>query len=177
MVRAPAIGGDTLWANPVRAYAELSPPLRSLLDGLTAIHDGEANDAPEERAVHPVVRAHPETGRRVLYVNEHFTKRIVELSHEESALLLGHLFRWIAHPRFTVRYRWTKGTVAIWDNRATQHFVLNDFTEERVIQRATVMGDRVEPAAPTPWPVYGREGSISDTSRYDGILRSLPRPD
>ena len=174
MVKAPAVGGDTLWSNLAAAHDELSPPIRSLLEGLTALHDGTANGAPEARAVHPVVRVHPATGRRVLYVNEHFTRRIVELSHSESELLLRYLTNWISQPRFTLRYRWAPGTVAMWDNRGTQHFVLNDFTEERVIQRVTVMGDRVEAAGPAPWPTYRRAGGTTDTSRHDEILRDLP---
>jgi taurine dioxygenase len=173
MVKAPAIGGDTMWANLALAYEALSAPIRALCEGLTALHDGEPNGAPDARAVHPVVRLHPVTGERVLYVNEHFTRRIVELSHRESELLLGHLIRWVAEPRFTVRYRWTAGTVAMWDNRVTQHFVLNDFRGERVIRRATVMGDRVEPAARTSWPAYVRAGGASDTSRYDSILNGV----
>lgn len=173
MMKVPSVGGDTMWANLAMAYDELSPPIRALCDGLTAIHDGEANEAPECQSVHPVVRLHPVTGRRVLYVNDHFTRRIVELSNPESQLLLSYLTSWVANPRFTVRYRWTAGTVAMWDNRVTQHFVLNDFSEERRIQRVTVMGDRVEAAAPQPWPIYSRAGGVSDTSRHDDVLRKI----
>lgn len=173
MVRAPAVGGDTLWANPAMAYDELSPPIRDLCDGLTAIHDGEPHGLDDVKTVHPVVRVHPATGRRVLFVNEHFTRRIVELSADESALLLGHLKRWVSNPRFTVRYRWEAGTVAMWDNRTTQHFVLNDFDEERVIQRVTVMGDRVEGAAPPRWPAFRRVGGPSDTSRHEAEVADL----
>jgi taurine dioxygenase len=104
-------------------------------------------------------------------VNEHFTRRIVEVSHRESDLLLEHLTGWVSNPRFTVRYRWHEGTVAMWDNRGTQHFVLNDFEEERVIQRVTVMGDRVESASPPRWPTFSRKGGRTDTSRHDEILR------
>lgn len=175
MLEAPEVGGDTMWSNLAMAHDELSPPIRELCEGLTAIHDGDANNAPEVRTVHPVVRVHPVTGRRILYVNEHFTHRIVELSRKESDLLLGHLTSWVSNPRFTVRYRWTKGTVAMWDNRVTQHFVLNDFHEERVIQRVTVMGDRVEPAAPARWPAFSRAGGVSDTSRYDDVLGIVDR--
>jgi len=170
MLRAPVVGGDTMWSNLAMAYDELSPPIQALCEGLTAIHDGEPHGTPEVKSVHPVVRVHPVTGRRVLYVNEHFTRRIVELSREESALLLGHLTKWVSNPRFTVRYRWQAGTVAMWDNRVTQHFVLNDFHEERVIQRVTVMGDRVEAAAPARWPAFKRLGGVSDTSRHDRVL-------
>ena len=152
----PEVGGDTLWANACKAYEELSAPLRELCDGLTAFHDAGPHLRPDKGYIHPVVRVHPETGRRSLFVNEHFTRRIVELSDAESALLLGHLTRWIQQPRFTVRYRWRAGTVAMWDNRCTQHHVLNDFAGERVIQRVTVMGDDPQPAVPLPrWEPHG----------------------
>lgn len=152
----PEVGGDTLWTNACKAYDELSAPLRDLCDGLTAYHNAGPHLAPEKGWIHPVVRVHPETGRRSLFVNEHFTRRVVELSDAESALLLGHLTRWVQQPRFTVRYRWTAGTIAMWDNRCTQHHVLNDFEGERVIQRVTVMGDDPSPAATLPrWEPYG----------------------
>jgi taurine dioxygenase len=170
MVRCPAVGGDTMWANMYRAYEELSAPLRELCDGLSALHDAAPHGRPEKMTVHPVVRVHPVTGRRSLFVNEHFTRRIVELSHEESELLLGYLTRWVANPRFTVRYRWTKGTVAMWDNRCTQHFVLNDFAEERVIQRVTVMGDEPRAASPPRWEPYLRARNAGATSRHDRQL-------
>ena len=104
-------------------------------------------------------------------MNEHFTRRIVELSYKESALLLAHLTSWVSEPRFTVRYRWAEGTLAIWDNRVTQHFVLNDFDEERVIQRVTVMGDRVEGASEPRWPAFVSGGGETDISRHDEVLR------
>lgn len=152
----PDVGGDTLWANTCKAYDELSAPLRDLCAGLTAFHNAGPHLAPERGYIHPVVRVHPETGRRSLFVNEHFTRRIVELSQTESDLLLGHLTRWVQQPRFTVRYRWAAGTVAMWDNRCTQHHVLNDFDGERVIQRVTVMGDDPQPAVALPrWEPYG----------------------
>ncbi|MCO8126023.1 TauD/TfdA family dioxygenase [Acidimicrobiia bacterium EGI L10123] len=151
----PEVGGDTMWANSAKAYDELSPPLRDLCDGLTALHDAGPHLHPEKTWIHPVVRVHPETGRRSLFVNEHFTRRIVELSDAESAMILAHLCRWIHEPRFTVRYRWSAGTVAMWDNRTTQHHVLNDFHGVRVIQRVTVMGDEPEAAVPPRWPAYG----------------------
>jgi taurine dioxygenase len=170
MVRCPATGGDTMWTSLTAAYDALSAPLRDLLDGLTALHDALPHNRPEQQAVHPVVRVHPDTGRRALYVNEHFTRRIVELEATESALLLGHLTRWVQQPRFTVRYRWTEGTIAIWDNRCTQHFVLNDFEGERVIQRVTVMGDRPRGAGAPRWEPWVRPGRLSATSRHDRQL-------
>ena len=152
----PPVGGDTMWTNAYKAYEELSAPLRDLCDGLTAFHNAGPHLAPERGYIHPVVRVHPETGRRSLFVNEHFTRRIVELSDAESTLLLGHLTRWVQQPRFTVRYRWSAGTIAMWDNRCTQHHVLNDFEGERVIQRVTVMGDEPQPAVALPrWEPFG----------------------
>ena len=152
----PEVGGDTMWANACKAYDELSAPLRDLCDGLTAYHDASPHLAPERGYIHPVVRVHPDTGRRSLFVNEHFTRRIVELSDTESALLLGHLTRWVQQPRFTVRYRWSAGTIAMWDNRCTQHHVLNDFEGERLVQRVTVMGDTPQSAVSLPrWEPYG----------------------
>ncbi len=170
MLKCPEVGGDTLWANAYRAYEELSPPLQDLCEGLSALHDAAPHGKPEDMHVHPVVRVHPETGRKSLFVNEHFTRRIVELSAEESDLLLGYLTRWVSNPRFTVRYRWSEGTVAMWDNRCTQHYVLNDFDEERIIQRVTVMGDRPEGVAPPRWEPYARARLAAATSRYDGQL-------
>ena len=172
MVRCPPVGGDTMWANMYRAYEELSAPLRDLCDGLTALHDATPHGKPEKMTVHPVVRVHPVTRRKSLFVDEHFTRRIVELSHEESELLLGYLTRWVSNPRFTVRYRWSKGTVAMWDNRCTQHFVLNDFEEERVIQRVTVMGDVPEAAQPSRWEPYVRGRNAGATSRFDRQLNA-----
>jgi taurine dioxygenase len=170
MVKCPPFGGDTMWSNLCAAYDGLSAPMRELCDGLTALHDATPHNHPEKMAVHPVVRVHPVTGRRALYVNEHFTRRIVELNAEESDVLLRHLTKWVQQPRFTVRYRWQADTIAMWDNRATQHFVLNDFEGERVIQRVTVMGDRPEGVGAPRWEPWVRPGRLSATSRHDRQL-------
>ncbi len=170
MVRCPEVGGDTLWANAAAAYEALSPPLRDLCDGLTALHDADPHGRSDQTTIHPVVRVHPVTGRRSLFVNEHFTRRIVELSHAESDMLLNYLTRWVASHRFTVRYRWTQGTIAMWDNRCTQHYVLNDFEGERIIQRVTVMGDRPQAACPPRWEPYRRAVNPGATSRLDRQL-------
>ncbi|MEZ5729730.1 MAG: TauD/TfdA family dioxygenase [Burkholderiaceae bacterium] len=98
MVRCLAVGGDTMWANMYQAYEALSAPMRELCDGLSALHDAAPHGRSDITAIHPVVRVHPETGRRSLFVNEHFTRRIVEMSHEESANLLGYLTRWVSSP-------------------------------------------------------------------------------
>lgn len=170
MIKCPSVGGDTMWSNMYKAYEELTPPMREFCEGLSALHDAHPHNHPERMAVHPVVRVHPETGRKSLFVNEHFTRRIVELSHEESEVLLGFLTQWVTRPGFTLRYRWTEGTIAIWDNRCTQHSVLNDFEGERVIQRVTVMGDVPEPAEAPRWePCIG---PVSAASRHDRQLKS-----
>lgn len=170
MVKCPETGGDTMWSSLYAAYDELSAPLKDVCDGLTALHDALPHNHPERMAVHPVVRVHPETGRKALYVNEHFTRRIVEMNATESEAFLGYLTRWVTNPRFTVRYNWTEGTVAMWDNRCTQHFVLNDFDGERIIQRVTVMGDRVQGAENPRWEPWVRPGRLSATSRHDRQL-------
>ena len=172
MIECPDVGGDTLWASTYAAYDALSPPLQELCEGLTALHDATPHGKPEVNAIHPVVRIHPVTGRKALFVNQHFTRRVVELSHEESSLLLDYLVRWIASPRFTLRYRWQQGTIAIWDNRCTQHFVVSDFDQQRVIQRVTVMGDHPEAAAVPRWQPYVRQENVGATSRYDQQLNA-----
>lgn len=173
MRQCPPVGGDTLWANMYKAWDELSPPLQDLCESLSALHDAGPHYCPERMAIHPVVRVHPVTGRKSLFVNEHFTRRIVELSYEESAVLLGYLTRHATRDRFSVRYRWTEGTIAMWDNRCTQHHVLNDFEGERVIQRVTVMGDRPEPAAPPRYAPFADAGTAQ--SWRDEPLRAFLR--
>ncbi len=170
MIKCPEIGGDTMWTSLYAAYEELSEPMKSLCDGLTALHDALPHNHPERTTIHPVVRVHPITGKRVLYVNEHFTRRIVEMNATESDALLNYLTKWVSNPRFTVRYQWSPGTVGIWDNRCTQHFVLNDFEGERIIQRVTVVGDEVQGAEPPRWEPYIRDGRLSATSRHDRQL-------
>jgi taurine dioxygenase len=169
MAKCPSVGGDTMWANMYKAYEELSPPMREFCAGLTALHDADPHGQPEKTAIHPVVRIHPETGRKSLFVNEHFTRRIVELSHKESTVLLEFLTSWVTRPQFTVRYHWTEGTIAMWDNRCTQHYVLNDFEGDRVIQRVTIMGDHPQPAAPPRWQPF--IGPLSAASRHDRQLQ------
>lgn len=168
MKKCPAYGGDTLWANMYAAYDALSRPMKDLCEGLSALHDASPHYTPERKAIHPVVRVHPVTDRKSLFVNEHFTRRIVELSHDESEALLRHLTRHATSDRFTVRYHWTEGTIAMWDNRCTQHHVLNDFEGERVIQRVTVMGDHPEPASPPRYAAF--DGKFSAASWRDRPL-------
>jgi taurine dioxygenase len=172
MVECPEVGGDTMWTNLCLAWDELAPPLQEMCEGLTALHDAHPHNRPDKMAIHPVVRIHPDTGKKVLYVNEHFTRRIVELSHVESEALLSLLTSWVHQERFTVRYHWTRGTIAIWDNRCTQHHVLNDFVGERIIQRVTITGDVPEGSAPRWEP---RIGPPSATTRFDRQLAGFLR--
>jgi taurine dioxygenase len=149
----PDVGGDTMFANMYAACEALSAPMRSLLAGLTAIHDGEKlyrgrytnNDAGRvyPRAEHPVIRTHPVTGRQALFVNSFFTTRIVQLRPDESDALLAFLFRHIETPEFACRFRWQPNSVAFWDNRSAQHHALWDyFPHTRHGYRVTVKGDR-----------------------------------
>lgn len=173
MKQCPDVGGDTMWSSLFAAYDALSDPMKELCEGLTALHDALPHGQPEKMAIHPVVRVHPVSGKKALYVNEHFTRRIVELNAEESNLLLGHLTRWVARPTFTVRYRWSPGTVAMWDNRATQHCVLNDFEGERIIQRVTIVGDQPK-GGPARWKPCLPD-RLSAVSRHDRQLARFLR--
>jgi len=150
MVKCPDYGGDTMFANLCTAYDALSDPMKNMCDGLTALHDAHPHNKPDQMAIHPVVRVHPKTGKKALYVNEHFTRRIVELEAEESLSLLTFLQKWVHKPQFTVRYRWKQNTIAFWDNSTTQHCVLGDFDTERIIQRVTISGDEPKPSIPLP---------------------------
>jgi taurine dioxygenase len=149
----PDGGGDTMFANMYLAYDMLSEPVRKLLDGLTAIHDGEhvyrgrygiKNEGKVyPRAEHPVVRTHPVTGRKLLFVNRGFTTRIVQLKRHESAALLEMLFRHIETPELQCRFRWQPNSVAFWDNRCAQHHALWDyFPAKRYGHRVTICGDK-----------------------------------
>lgn len=158
----PPYGGDTLWASGTAAWRALSPRLQQLLDGLTATHDftksfplerfGQTPEAlaryEETRRTtppvsHPVVRTHPVSGEKALFVSDGFTTRINELEPAESAALLGFLFAHYARPEFSVRWRWQPGDVAFWDNRVTQHYAVDDYRPaHRIMHRATILGDK-----------------------------------
>ncbi len=130
----------------------------------------EAMRQPTVENLHPVIRTHPETGRKSLFVNRAFTVRFENMTEDESKPLLEFLYKQATKPEFTCRFHWENGSVAMWDNRCTQHYVLNDFDEERIIQRVTVMGDRPEGVAPPRWEPYARARLAAATSRYDGQL-------
>jgi taurine dioxygenase len=173
MKTCPEVGGDTLWTSLVAAYDGLSAPLQDLCEGLSALHDAHPHDRADRTFIHPMVRVDEETGRKALYVNEHFTRRIVELSQQESDQLLGYLTNWVKQPPFTVRYNWQAGTIGMWDNRFTQHYVVNDFVGERIIERVTVMGDTIIGLDPR-WPPYTETASTSAMTRHDRqLLRHL----
>ena len=156
----PPYGGDTLFANMYLAYAALSPGMRQLLDGLVAVNssakadvtktredrirDGARGDAATEyEALHPVVRTHPETGRKALYVNGGHTVRFKGMTEAESAPLLNFLFAHQTRPEFTCRFRWKTGSLAFWDNRCAQHNPINDYHGfRRAMHRVTLAGDR-----------------------------------
>ncbi len=160
-VVVPASGGDTMWTDQVAAFSALSDSFKSYLSTLTAVHDGKGAfgaqlDSREgggdwdgepylalEPVRHPVVRTHPETGEKVLFVNPGFTSHIEGLRADESDALLSFLYAHSARPEFVVRHHWTTGDIGFWDNRATQHSVVGDYGHQhRVIQRVTIRGDR-----------------------------------
>lgn len=161
--RLPALGGDTLWVNTAAVYNGLAPDVRERIDGLDAFHDGVVSfarhlDTPEKHAAfvamyppqrHPVVRVHPETGERVIFVNSGFTTHIADVDAQESEALLRLLFDEVKRPEYQVRLKWAEGTVAMWDNRSTQHYGVADYAGERQLERVTVVGD----------PPYGPSGA------------------
>ncbi|SEQ66024.1 TauD/TfdA dioxygenase family protein [Pseudomonas soli] len=174
-VVAPASGGDTVWANTAAAYQELPEPLRALADQLWAVHSNEYDYASVKPDVdpakleryrkvftstvyeteHPVVRVHPVSGERVLQLG-HFVKRIKGYSLADSQHLLAVLQGHVTRLENTVRWRWQAGDVAIWDNRATQHYAVDDYgTQPRIVRRVTLAGEV---------PV-GVDGQLSRTTR------------
>lgn len=153
MMVNPPCGGATIFTNQYRAYETLSEPLRDLLDGLTATHTASTFGHPEQMATHPVVRTHPDTGRKSLFVNRTFTSHITEMRRTESDALLAYLYSWSEQPAFQCRYQWDEGTIGIWDNRCTQHYAVPDYEGRRRIERVTVIGD-VPQGGTTRWKPY-----------------------
>jgi taurine dioxygenase len=161
----PEAGGDTIWVNMATAYQALPDHMKNMLEGLTATHDymylyerpfkkylweGERYHNMEAARLehppvsHPVVRTHPETGEKVLFINESFTRHIDGMSDNESRSILGYLINHITLPEFQVRFRWTPDTVAMWDNRATVHYAVADYhPAHRLMHRVTVLKDEV----------------------------------
>jgi len=166
----PEIGGDTQWTNLQAAYEGLSPAVQSFVEGLRAEHryggkdsGYSANDKLVKRiednllvAIHPVVRVHPVTGAKGLFVNPGFTSHIVDVSGRESKAILDLLYSEITRPEYTVRFRWEPGSVAVWDNRATSHLAPTDIEHlhvQRTLHRVTVIGE-------VPVGVDGRESEL-----------------
>ncbi|PDH37011.1 MAG: taurine dioxygenase [Halieaceae bacterium MED-G27] len=154
-VEVPAVGGDTLFANMVLAYDQLSDEIKEKITGRVAVHDiarvfaGRLNMSEDELrekyplSEHPVVRTHPETGRSVLYVNVAFTTHIKDMDSAESDALLADLFRTAWNPELQCRFKWRPGSLAFWDNRACQHFAASDyFPQVRKMERVTIAGDK-----------------------------------
>jgi taurine dioxygenase len=158
----PETGGDTLWSSSIAAYAALSSPMQQFLQGLTATHNivqsfpverfgmSPENSARLERAKknnppvsHPVIRTHPVSGKKALFVQDGFTTHINELTPTESRAVLAYLSAHSVKPEFTLRWKWRVGDVAFWDNRVTQHYASDDYRPaRRVMNRATIVGDR-----------------------------------
>jgi taurine dioxygenase len=149
----PDGGGDTMFANMYRAYETLSEPIRKMLEGLTAIHDGEhafrgrygIKDEGKvfPRSEHPVIRTHPVTGKRLLFVNRGFTTRIVQLTRHESTAMLEMPYRHIETPELHCRFKWQANSIAFWDNRCVQHHALWDYyPARRYGHRVTICGDQ-----------------------------------
>ncbi len=166
-LQVPDAGGDTIFVNMYKAYDSLSDGLKQLLEGRRAIHTGERSYGPSDSQVtrrqdkfsrsmdvkikndaevevsHPVIRTHPETGRKSLYISAISIQRFENMSHEESKPLLDFLIAYAKRPEFTCRFRWDKNSVAFWDNRCTQHYALNDYHgHHREMHRVTIAGDR-----------------------------------
>ncbi|MGV7240653.1 TauD/TfdA dioxygenase family protein [Caballeronia sp. M23-90] len=177
-VTIPPYGGDTQWTNLVVAYEKLSAPLRGFIDGLRGIHKFTApagasgtnafEQAVKERTLvseHPLVRVHPETGERVLYVSPSFLKSIVGVTPRESQAILELLWEHVTRPEFTVRFKWEKGSVAFWDNRSTAHLAPSDIFDlefDRQLYRTTLVGD--VPVGPDGRASVALEGSPVDAA-------------
>ncbi len=156
----PPLGGDTLFANMEAAYERLSEELKEKLEGLQARHDApnfhrilknrgisdadiQALQTEFPPVTHPVVRTHPETGRKSLYVNRAFTQAILDMATNESDALLDHLYQQAHYPEFQYRFQWQLNSIAFWDNRAVQHYPVADYwPERRLMERVTIIGDK-----------------------------------
>ena len=163
--QVPSAGGDTMWTNQYLAYESLSEGMRRMLDGLRAVSKGDRFDSHDGRtrkeyyadkigmkvkepppdmqvvSTHPLVRTHPETGRKALFIGGH-VHRFEDMTEQESRPLIEFLMRHSTRPEFTCRFRWRSGSLAFWDNRCTQHFAINDYpAETRIMHRITICGD------------------------------------
>lgn len=160
---SPAVGGDTIWTNQMLAFEALSPALQRTLEGLRVMHSAKRSYGPQgtyadddlksmriqaseealKEQAHPCIRTHPESGRKILFVNWVYAIRFEGMTEEESAPLLDFLNRHSQRPEFQIRFRWRKGSLALWDNRSTQHIAVNDYPNfRRVMDRVTIAGDK-----------------------------------
>jgi len=160
MIKCPKQGGDTLFADMCSAYESLSDEVKEKLENQVAIHDfagfrnllvkqGKTPEEVEEynkrypMPEHPVIRTHPETGKKLIYVNQAFTQYIKGWDLEESDKMLRHLYRKASIPEFQCRFAWKKNSIAFWDNRSCQHYAVSDYwPQERIVERVTIAGDR-----------------------------------
>jgi taurine dioxygenase len=145
----PSTGGDTMFASQYAAFDALSPGMKKMLEGMRAVHTREIFDkiagldpSKGPRNTHPVVRTHPETKRRALFVNAVFTTHFEDMTPDESRPLLSWLYAHCSQPNFTFRHRWSEGDLVMWDNRCVQHYAIYDYREPRIMHRTTVLGDR-----------------------------------
>jgi len=159
----PSAGGDTCWANMHAAFEALSAPMQRFLEGLTAVHSLSKMTERTSRAgatfredfdkwpprSHPVVAIHPRTGRKLLYVNKNWTSHIEDVSPAENDMLMNLLLNHVKAPEFQVRLRWREGTVAFWDNLATNHYAVADYSERRVMQRVAIKGTKIAGTMPS----------------------------
>ena len=161
-IKIPPVGGDTMFSNMELAYETLDDEIKNKIDDKKAIHSSlgaaafvdaykamEGNGNLKEYSnSHPVVRTHPETGKKILYVNSMYTKKILDIDEDESDQILNHIFKHQERLDFTCRFKWTENAVAIWDNRSTQHQGLTDFFPgrglgfERIMDRVAIEGDK-----------------------------------
>ncbi len=137
-IEVPDAGGDTMWASSYEAYDRLSEGMKAMLEPLDAVHEAFGLEN-----VHPVIRRHPETGRKGLYVNGGFTRRFAGMSVEESRPLLDYLVSHASRPDLTMRHSWTAGDIVMWDNRCVMHYAVHDYGDApREMHRVTVRGER-----------------------------------
>jgi taurine dioxygenase len=158
MITMPPVGGDTLWATMYGAYEALSSRMQRLLEGLSAVHDStkiaedrrrrglDVSDFVPLEATHPLTFDDPVTGRRALFANAHYTRRVDGLSARESAKVLELLFDHVKAPELQVRVRWEPGMVVFWNNPVTQHYAVPDYEGPRVVHRITVLDRAAAPA-------------------------------
>lgn len=182
MIEAPTVGGDTLFADMYAAYNGLPDTIKGEIDGAVARHDfagfrrglqkrGLSGaevakfDQRYPNPLHPVVRTHPETGQRAIYVNSAFTEEIIGIDPARSDELLAMLYRQATFPEYQCRFRWDDNSIAFWDNRACQHYAVSDyFPAQRIAERATIVGDA--PYFDTDQPV----SHASDYQRFRGVI-------